>query len=221
MSEIIRDEFGVTEYKGVAIVSSRFVADVFGKRHDNVIKAIERAECSENFRNLHFKVSFYREGKGKYKEYLLTKDGFAFVVMGFTGKKAAQFKEAYINRFNQMADFIKSLSAAKLEFPEFTAAIMAIHEEPKHYHFSNEINMINRIVLGMDAKQYKVASGIPEEAQSIRPYLSVQDIKGIESLQRFDIGLMITHPDFQERKAILTNYYSSLNELKLLKAISA
>ncbi|HHL2105229.1 TPA: Rha family transcriptional regulator [Escherichia coli] len=41
-------------------------------------------------------------GRGKLPCYQITRDGFAFLAMGFTGKRAAQFKEAYINAFNQM-----------------------------------------------------------------------------------------------------------------------
>jgi len=113
---------------------------------------------------------------------------------------------SYINRFNQMEEFIKSLAQAKMEFPAFTAAIMMAHEEPKHYHFSNEINMINRIVLGMDANQFKKAHGIDAKAPSIRKYLTLDQIRAIETLQRVDIGLQVSVPNFQERKALLTAY---------------
>ena len=78
------------------------------------------------------------------------------------------------------------------------------------------INMINKIVLGMDAKHFKLANGIDEKAPSIRPYLSLTQIKGIQSLQRFDIGLIITVPEFDERKRQLSEHYSRLNGLKLL-----
>lgn len=145
--------------------------------------------------------------------YLLTKDGFAIVTMGFTGKKAMQFKEMYIKRFNQMEQFIQSLETAKLEFPEFTNAIMNAHEEPKNYHFSNEINMINKIVLGLNAKQFKEQNNIDKSANSIRPYLSQEQIKAIETLQRFDIGLVTMEPDYQKRKEMLGNYYNKINSM--------
>lgn len=213
---IIKDSFGVTEIKGKPVVSSRYVAEVFQKRHDNVMQAIENSNCSSEFRNLNFKESFYKSGKGKYKEYLITRDGFSFVVMGFTGKEADKFKEDYIKKFNEMEEFIKSLINAKLEFPEFTDAIMSAHEEPKHYHFSNEINMINKIVLGVDAKKYKEQNNLPIEVGSIRPYLSTQQIKFVEALQKFDIGLITVVADYNKRKEILTNYFNKINKIKLL-----
>jgi len=211
---ITKDDFGVTELKGKAVVSSRKVAEIFNKRHDNVLMDIRNLDCSKEFWLLNFEERNYKSRGKKYPEYLMTKDGFTFLVMGYRGKKAAKFKEAYIKRFNEMEGFIKSLTSAKLEFPEFTNAIMMAHEEPKHYHYSNEINMINRIVLGMDAKKFKQVNGI-EKATSIRPYLTAEQIKAIESLQKADMALVVAVPDFQERKKILKDYYDRLTSKKL------
>lgn len=144
----------------------------------------------------------------------MTKDGFTFLVMGYRGKKAAKFKEAYIQRFNAMEDFIKSLAATKMEFPAFTDAILAAHEEPKHYHFSNEINMIYRIVLGMDAKKFREINGLGKGVV-IKPYLKRNQIKAIETLQRVDIGLIVVISDFQKRKETLTNYYGLLKQKQI------
>lgn len=129
----------------------------------------------------------------------MTKDGFTMVAMEIKGTKARQFKELYIARFNQMEAFIKSLLATKIEFPAFTDAIMAAYEEPKHYHFSNEINMIYRIVLGVDAKKFRELNGIAKGAV-IKPYLTLAQIQAIETLQRADIGLIIAIPDYEQRK---------------------
>lgn len=201
------------------MTTSRKVAEVFEREHFHVIRNIETltdttSGLSEEFRLGNFTESKYKDSSGKWnKEYLLTKDGFSMVAMEFKTKKARIFKEAYINKFNEMADFIKSLQTAKLEFPAFTAAIMNSHEEPKHYHFSNEINMVNRIVLGMDAKKFKESNGLDKNISSIRPYLTAEQIQAIEELQRIDIGLIVAIPEYEERKKILENYYKN----KLLK----
>ena len=201
------DEFGMTEKDGAPVVSSRYIAQVFGKRHDNLLSTIRNLAYSSEFRLLNFKESCYKNEQGKRQpEFLLTRDGFSILIMGFTGKKAIAFKEAYINRFNQMEEFIKNLLEAKTEFPEFTDAIMAAHEEPKSYHFSNELDMINRIVLGMSAKKFRETRGI-EKGKSIRPYLAPEQAEAIKSLQRIDIGLVLAVQDFQQRKAILESHY--------------
>lgn len=95
-------------HNGKAVTTSQAVAEYFIKRHDNVIQKIECLDCSPEFRLLNFKeTSYQREnpngGNGiTTKCYQMTKDGFVFLVMGFTGKKAAAFKEAYISEFNRM-----------------------------------------------------------------------------------------------------------------------
>ncbi|MNC70529.1 hypothetical protein D3C75_1213520 [compost metagenome] len=63
--------------------------------------------------------------------------------------------------------------------------------------------MINRIVLGMSAKQFREVNGIAK-GESIRPFLSTDQIKSVEMLQRVDIGLLVAVEDFAERKRLLT-----------------
>lgn len=217
-SLVIYDSFGMTEKNGIPLVSSRKVALDFGKRHDNVLQSISSLKCSERFRLLNFQESSYKnEQNKKQPECLMTRDGFSILVMGFTGEKAMQFKEAYIDAFNKMEQFIKDLFEAKADFPEFTDAIIAAHEEPKFYHFATELDMINKIVLGMNAKQFKEVKGLDSSVKSIRPYLTPNELQGIKSLQRMDIGLILNTPDFQQRKQILTNQFYRIKS-KLLSA---
>ncbi|MBV4870806.1 Rha family transcriptional regulator [Escherichia coli] len=88
---------------GKVVTSSLSVASYFRKQHKNVIQKIASLECSAEFTELNFQPSDYTDVSGrKLPCYQITRDGFAFLAMGFTGKRAAQFKEAYINAFNQM-----------------------------------------------------------------------------------------------------------------------
>ncbi|HAZ0265801.1 TPA: peptidase [Shigella sonnei] len=92
---------------GQAVTSSLAVADFFSKRHDDVLKKIRILDCSpefcaRNFAETSILVHQPNGGTRKLPCYHITRDGFAFLAMGFTGKRAAQFKEAYINAFNQM-----------------------------------------------------------------------------------------------------------------------
>ena len=207
------DIYGVTEKSGIPVVSSRRVADVFGKPHDNVLKSVRNlveglVEISESEWQNNFILSRYKNSQNKHQpEYLLTKKGFTLLAVGFSGKKALKFKIQYIDKFEKMETFIRNLYEAKVDFPEFTQAIMASHEEPKHYHFSNELDMINRIVLGMSTKQFKETRDLGK-VSSIRPHLTSAQIESIKVLQRIDIGLIVAVPDFQERKRILTEQLS-------------
>ncbi len=93
----------VTIENGRAVTTSVAIAEFFGKRHDNVIQKIKLLDCSAEFTALNFKVSEYTDSTGrKLPMYQITKNGFVFLVMGFTGKKAAAFKEAYIAEFDRM-----------------------------------------------------------------------------------------------------------------------
>ena len=98
------------------VVSSRTVAEAFGKRHDNVLRDVKNLECTAEFRLLNFEESSYlNEQQRDTLEMLMTRDGFTFLAMGFTGPRAAVFKEAYIEAFNKMENELKNRKQASLE----------------------------------------------------------------------------------------------------------
>lgn len=214
MKELIpKDTYGVfADMHETARVDSLFVAKFFEKEHKNVIRDIRELDCSEEFRLLNFEQSSYKNEQGKRQPcYYMTRDGFTFLAMGYRGKKAAYFKELYIKRFNEMEKFIKTLVATRKEFPLLTENIKLLHENPKPYHFSNECDMINRIVTGMSAKQFRRAHGI-EKGASIRPYLTDEQIQLMETLQKVDVGLLVAVHDYEQRKHYLEWYKLKLQE---------
>ena len=98
---------------GKLVVSSRRVADDFGRRHSDVIKAIEdKMKVNEILRSpKYFIESTYTDKSNRQsKEYLLTRDGFSFIVMGFNGKRADEWKLKYIEAFNVMERKLKEIS---------------------------------------------------------------------------------------------------------------
>lgn len=91
--------------QGQPVTTSLKVAEVFGKQHKDVLRKIATLDCSKDFNERNFALVTYQDGKGEARPaYEMTKDGFIFVVMGFTGAKAAATKEAYISAFNWMAE---------------------------------------------------------------------------------------------------------------------
>lgn len=91
------------------VTTSRLIAAKFGKRHADVLRKIESLNSSSDFTERNFALSGYNDATGrKCKEYMITRDGFAFLVMGFTGKEAARFKEDFINAFNSMEAQLKT-----------------------------------------------------------------------------------------------------------------
>ncbi|EKK2896010.1 Rha family transcriptional regulator [Escherichia coli] len=97
----------ITVINGLAVTSSLAIADYFAKRHDDVLKKIRFLDCSpefcaRNFAETSISLNQPNGGTRKLPCYQITRDGFAFLAMGFTGKRAARFKESYINAFNLM-----------------------------------------------------------------------------------------------------------------------
>lgn len=217
MKELIpMDEMGVfADAKDVARVSSLYVAEAFGKQHDKVVRDIKNLDCSQEFNTANFGVINYTDSRGrKQRAYAMTRDGFTFLVMGYRGKKAAAFKEAYIKRFNQMEAFIQTVVATRRDYPLLTENIKLLHENPRPYHFSNECDMINRLVIGMSAKDFRKAHDM-EKGASIRPYLSAEEIELMNALQKADIGLLISEPNFESRKRHLEWYKQKLIEKRV------
>ncbi|MGT2511174.1 Rha family transcriptional regulator [Cupriavidus basilensis] len=103
---------------GAITTTSLAVAEHFGRRHDNVVQAIRNtlADLPESFR-LNFKEVF-RDVAGangstrRMPTFLMTRDGFALLAMGFTGKEALQWKVKYIEAFNQMEQALRQLPVA-------------------------------------------------------------------------------------------------------------
>ena len=92
-----------------AITTSILVAEKFERNHRDILRAIKKLDCSADFTERNFTLSEYEDSTGrKLPMYQMTKDGFIFLVMGFTGSKAAKFKEDYINAFNEMLDYINN-----------------------------------------------------------------------------------------------------------------
>ena len=214
MKELVpKDNYGIfADSNDTARVDSLFVAKFFNKDHNHVLRDIENLDCSDEFRQSNFGQISYKDTYGrKQKAVAMTKDGFTFLVMGYRGKKAAKFKEMYIRRFNEMEQYIKTLVSARKEFPLLTENIKLLHENPKPYHFSNECDMINRLVIGMSAKQFRQEKGI-EKSGSIRPYLTDEQIRLLDILQKADVGLLIAEHDFEKRKQYLQDYLLKIRQ---------
>ncbi len=104
MNEII-----IQNKDGKILVSSRDVAEKFGKEHSKVKRSIKSfEEDAANFGEM-FKIVYYNDSYGReQEEYLMNRDGFSLLAMGFTGKEALQWKLKYIEAFNKMEEKLKS-----------------------------------------------------------------------------------------------------------------
>ncbi len=106
MSNLIK----IINQEGNLVVGSREVAKNFEKRHDNVLKDIDDLikGSPQNLGYLFIESEYmHKQNKQVYREYLLTRDGFTLLAMGFTGKKALEWKLKYIEAFNKMEQALK------------------------------------------------------------------------------------------------------------------
>lgn len=81
---------------GQLVVSSRQVAENFGKEHKNVLRSIRDILVEQNCAANLFFVSTYENRGKQYLEYLMNRDGFSLLAMGFTGKRALAWKQSSI-----------------------------------------------------------------------------------------------------------------------------
>lgn len=107
------------------VVSSRQVAEKFGKEHKHVLDSVREILKAENSAVRFFQENMYKvEGNNKsYPEYLMNRDGFTLLAMGFTGKEALQWKLKYIAAFNEMEQALNSKPVSTLKAREVEARL--------------------------------------------------------------------------------------------------
>ncbi len=180
-----------------AVCDSLQVAEKFGKRHDKLIAEIRRMygeligkRTPRNGGAKFFFESTYENRGKRYPMFLMTRDGFSLLVMGFTGKNALEWKLQYIRAFNQMEKIIqeKSTAAYQLsdqaekatrktetdvikEFVEYARAQGSTHAD--HY-YSNYTRLAYKTV-GITDKT--TAAGIQLEDLSLVEHLIAHTLK--------------------------------------------
>lgn len=108
-----------------AMADSRDVAAYFGKSHRDVLRVIRELQCSQEFRQRNFAPFKINDLTGESTSHVtMTKDGFTFLAMGFTGGRAAIYKERYIAQFNVMESELRNRAPAA-ELPDFTNPAIA------------------------------------------------------------------------------------------------
>ena len=233
IAPIIHPEYQLYQKGDTAYCSSLQVAQGLGKKHFHVLRDIQRINHSKfglvaetgnqahsertkaiaDFFKENFILTTYIDKKGEKRPmYLITQEGLNVLIKTYNSEEALYFTILYSKRFKAMQNFIRDYILAKDEFPAFTQAIADAYDEPKSYHFSNEINMIYRIVLGMDAKHFREIHGL-SKGESIRPYLTDEQHRAVRKLQAQDIRLLYFGNDYDTRKITLAgNALTAKNE---------
>ena len=166
----------VSLHDGRPATTSREVAHYFRKRHDNVVRDIRSImdNCPEEFTALNFEVSNYLDQTGRsLPMYIIFRDGFTLLAMGYTGPEAIRFKLAYIEAFNRMeAELARRNRPALPAAPRFDEAAMLelaaeIREAQQHYYrtfgrlCSRLISMSIPVFTALESRVYTQAPDRP------------------------------------------------------------
>lgn len=197
----------------IIIVSSRDVAETFEKEHKEVIRSIEGQKDANgktkhiglieqlqqggeiHLENYFILSEYIGENRRKYKEYLMTRDGFTLLAMGFTGEKAMKFKLAYIKQFNTMEELLKGKLIEREKGiavkQSLTKALQQSKEnERMHGHaYSTYTNCIYKVLFGMNAKQLRERYGIGKK-ENLRDNFSEEELKAVQSMECLVSGLV-------------------------------
>lgn len=226
----------VTLHNKQAVTTSLILAESFEKKHKHVLDAISSkistAENSALYKNM-FSEATYTASNGKQnKMYYMNRDGFTFIAMGFTGKKADEFKLKYIDAFNQMERQIAHKQDSYAIDDPVERAERWI-EEQKQYQI--ELALANRRLKDekenrlISSKEYQLLSRKID--QKLNSYITVNDIynRNQLTLLRYDLNhqilqvagvparTLIRQKDFVSVVDVLINWEPTITTLEKLK----
>lgn len=202
-------------------MSSREIAKLTGKRHDHVLRDIRNMFESLNIQSTHF-WGDYKDSKGRtFQECNLPKRETLILVSGYSVELRAKIIDRWEFLENKLAEkqiHAETRQVSKVEYRPMTDAIAEAHEEIKPYHFSNEADLINRIVLGCTASKFRKDNEIGAK-DGIRDYLTTLQLDCIIGLQRANTVYIEDGISFQDRKVKLQSLFDRKFKEKLIKEI--
>ena len=202
------EKFGKEER---AVCTSMDVAETFGKAHDKVMRDIRELGCSPEFNAANFGDIYYMDSMNrKQKAYVMTRDGFTILVMGYTGDLAMKFKEAYIRQFNAMES---ALLGKRIEREKGVAVRQALtkalqqsaENERMHGHaYSNYTNCIYKVLFGKNAAQLRDEFNIGK-TDSLRDCFTSEQLRAVQSMECLVSGLVDCGWGYDQIKSFIEN----------------
>ena len=194
------DEPKVFLKDGQVFANSRDVAEYFGKQHTNVLQAIDQLHMSDEFRELNFQLCPYLSVNSyrTYKAYDMTKKGFTRLVLSFTGKKAAEFIEAYINRFEEME---ASLKDQQLALPQtYSDALRALADKHESLQLlQQDYNEVAQIKEQLHEQVVEMEGEVEEARDSVSFVEQFRNCTGSMNISEFGkiLGLGLSFTQIQ------------------------
>ena len=182
------------------------MASKFNKRPDDFWKQKQNKEYLQALITLNGgnKNSYVFTKNGKYGGTWLHKDLALQFARWLNSIFAVRLDYWIRKRIQKENDWKQKRLEAKTGFLPMTDAIQGAHESVQHYHFSNESDLINKIVLGRTAKQYKKHYGVSNVRDAVLSY----ELDEINKLQIINTGMILLDREFQERKLNLTKCHN-------------
>lgn len=215
------------------MVSSQLVAEKFGKVHTKLMRDIENLHCSDEFKVANFGTCLFTNKMNRtFTGSMMTKDGFAFLCMGFTGKEAAKWKEAYIKAFNQMETKLSKLAdnvewkQARLQgkaarksvsdtIGEFVKYATDQGSKSAVMYFSN-ITKMEYKALELITKNEKVPAGFRDTLDTMDlAFLTTAEYIARKAIQKGMSDNLHYKEVYMLAKASVCNYADTVNILKL------
>lgn len=218
------------------LTTSRKVAEKFNKEHREVIYAIE-GRISEGAHDIkdknkgiitmliesgnshienYFILSEYKSRGKKYKEYLISRDGFTLLAMGFSGVEAMKWKVEYIGAFNAMEAELKRIYTERQQWQIerdkgvvirhiLTDTIkMKIADSPhKRFAYPNYTNLIYRTLFDKTAKELEKEYDVKAK-ESLRDYFTGSDLEKVQSMEMLVSSLINCGWGYEQIKSFIT-----------------
>lgn len=172
---------------------------------------IRELQCSDEFRQHNFVQSEYVNSQNrKQPMFLVTRDGFTILAMGYTGEKAMKFKEAYINQFNAMEELLKGKMVEREKGiavrQSLTKAIQQSNEnERMHGHaYSTYTDIVYKSVFGKSARQLREEYGVSKK-DNLRDLFSTEELEKVQSVEMIVSGLVNCGWGYNEIKDFILN----------------
>ena len=204
-------------------MSSLEIAKLTEKEHSNVMRDIRKILNEVNIDQFIFESIFLDSYNREQPCFNLPRRECDLVISGYSAK----YRLAIIDRWQELENKeterlqgIQDRSELRLEFRPMTDAIVDSRDgkEIKHYHFSNECDLINRIALGCTSKQYRDYNDIPKN-DPIRDHLTPEQKKCVLALQRANTVYLLEGEDFDKRKKRLSSLYERQHARPLLEEL--
>lgn len=190
------------------ITDSRKVAENFEKRHDHVMRDIETLlgglpKNGDTLKMFH-KVMYVNEQNGqKYPMYLVNRDGFTLLAMGFTGKKALEWKLKYIDAFNKMEDILNGRILNERHRAELergkgiisrhiltdTIKLKIADSANKKFVYPNYTKLIYKVLFGKTMAEMREFYK-PEGRESVRDHMSPEELLAVSNMEGLISGLI-------------------------------